>query len=99
MLFVYFRSAKMGFLALLPNLLPLVFGGAILRLLGASLDHALWFHRPARADEWLLYVTDSPWSGSGRGFNRGRIFNRQGQLVASVAQEGVMRKRRNTGSR
>ncbi|MEZ5692862.1 MAG: acyl-CoA thioesterase II [Altererythrobacter sp.] len=68
-------------------------------LLGASLDHALWFHRPARADEWLLYVTDSPWSGSGRGFNRGRIFNRQGQLVASVTQEGVMRKRRNTGTR
>ena len=61
-------------------------------LKGASLDHALWFHRPARADEWLLYSTDSPWSGGGRGFNRGRIFNRQGQLVASVAQEGVVRK-------
>ncbi len=62
-------------------------------LVGASLDHAIWFHRPARADEWLLYATDSPWSGSGRGFNRGRIFNRQGQLVASVAQEGMMRRR------
>ncbi len=62
-------------------------------LVGASLDHALWFHRPARADEWLLYATDSPWSGSGRGFNRGRIFNRRGELVASVAQEGMMRKR------
>ncbi len=62
-------------------------------LVGASLDHALWFHRPARADEWLLYATDSPWSGSGRGFNRGRIFNRQGELVASVAQEGMMRRR------
>ena len=61
---------------------------------GASLDHAIWFHREARADEWLLYATDSPWSGSGRGFNRGRIFNREGQLVASVAQEGMMRKRR-----
>ena len=61
-------------------------------LKGASLDHAIWFHRPARADEWLLYATDSPWSGAGRGFNRGRIFNRQGQLVASVAQEGVVRK-------
>ena len=61
-------------------------------LKGASLDHALWFHRPARADEWLLYVTDSPWSGGGRGFNRGRIFNRAGQLVASVAQEGVIRR-------
>ncbi|WP_246034461.1 acyl-CoA thioesterase [Qipengyuania marisflavi] len=60
-------------------------------LKGASLDHAIWFHRPARADEWLLYVTDSPWSGGGRGFNRGRIFNRSGQLVASVAQEGMIR--------
>ncbi len=61
-------------------------------LKGASLDHAIWFHRPARADEWLLYATDSPWSGGGRGFNRGRIFNRDGQLVASVAQEGVVRR-------
>ena len=62
-------------------------------LVGASLDHAIWFHRPARADEWLLYATDSPWSGSGRGFNRGRIYDRAGNLVASVAQEGMMRRR------
>lgn len=62
-------------------------------LVGASLDHALWFHREARADEWLLYATESPWSGGGRGFNRGRIFNTAGQLVASVAQEGMMRRR------
>jgi acyl-CoA thioesterase-2 len=62
-------------------------------LVGASLDHAIWFHREARADEWLLYCTDAPWSGGGRGFNRGRIFNRAGELVASVAQEGMMRKR------
>jgi acyl-CoA thioesterase-2 len=60
-------------------------------LKGASLDHAIWFHRPARADEWLLYATDSPWSGGGRGFNRGRIFNRARELIASVAQEGVIR--------
>ena len=66
-------------------------------LVGASLDHAIWFHRPARADEWLLYATDAPWSGGGRGFNRGRIFNRAGELVASVAQEGMMRKRVKTG--
>ncbi|MEL7189447.1 MAG: acyl-CoA thioesterase II [Pseudomonadota bacterium] len=64
------------------------------KLVGASLDHALWFHREARADEWLLYVTDSPWSGGGRGFNRGRIFNQSGDLIASVAQEGMMRKRK-----
>lgn len=65
-------------------------------LTGASLDHALWFHRPARADEWLLYATESPWSGGGRGFNRGHIFDRAGNLVASVAQEGMMRRRRRT---
>ncbi|UVI38430.1 acyl-CoA thioesterase [Qipengyuania spongiae] len=64
---------------------------------GASLDHAVWFHRPARADEWLLYATDSPWSGGGRGFNRGQIFDAEGRLVASVAQEGVIRRRRNQG--
>ena len=63
-------------------------------LVGASLDHAIWFHREARADEWLLYATDAPWSGSGRGFNRGRIFNRAGELVASVAQEGMIRRRK-----
>lgn len=63
-------------------------------LTGASLDHAIWFHRPARADEWLLYATESPWSGGGRGYNRGRIFDREGNLVASVAQEGMMRRRK-----
>jgi acyl-CoA thioesterase-2 len=63
-------------------------------LTGASLDHAIWFHRPARADEWLLYATDAPWSGAGRGYNRGRIFNCAGQLVASVAQEGMIRRRK-----
>lgn len=57
----------------------------------ASLDHALWFHGPFRADEWLLYVTDSPWSGLARGFGRGQIFSRDGRLVASVAQEGMLR--------
>lgn len=62
-------------------------------MIGASLDHAIWFHREARADEWLLYATDSPWSGGGRGFNRGRIFDRDGRLVASVAQEGMIRRR------
>ena len=59
----------------------------------ASLDHALWLHEPFRADEWLLYACDSPWAGHARGFNRGRIFTRDGRLVASVAQEGLMRRR------
>ena len=59
----------------------------------ASLDHALWFHRPFRADEWLLYVQDSPSSHGARGFCRGNIFTRDGVFVASVAQEGLMRQR------
>ncbi len=59
----------------------------------ASLDHALWFHEPFRVDEWLLYATDSPWSGHARGFNRGSIFAQDGRLVASVAQEGLIRRR------
>ena len=46
---------------------------------------------PFRADDWLLYVTDSPWSGLARGFGRGQIFTRDGRLVASVAQEGMLR--------
>lgn len=57
----------------------------------ASLDHAVWFHDDFRVDDWLLYVMDSPWAGGARGFNRGRIFTRDGRLVASVAQEGLIR--------
>ncbi|MBO9623041.1 MAG: acyl-CoA thioesterase II [Sphingomonas sp.] len=60
----------------------------------ASLDHAVWLHEPFRFDDWLLYATDSPWSGHSRGFNRGRIYSRDGRLVASVAQEGLVRVRR-----
>jgi acyl-CoA thioesterase-2 len=59
----------------------------------ASLDHALWFHRPFRADEWLLYAQESPFTGGARGFARGSIFNQSGQLIASVAQEGLIRHR------
>ncbi|NNL86789.1 MAG: acyl-CoA thioesterase II, partial [Myxococcales bacterium] len=57
----------------------------------ASLDHALWFHDSFRADEWLLYAQVSPRSGSARGFSRGELFSRDGTLVASVAQEGLIR--------
>lgn len=59
----------------------------------ASLDHAIWFHDDVKVDDWLLYAMDAPWSGRGRGFNRGAIYTRGGKLVASVAQEGLMRKR------
>jgi acyl-CoA thioesterase-2 len=63
-------------------------------IMAASLDHALWFHRPFRADEWLLYAQDSPNLGGARGFSRGSIFAADGTLVASVAQEGLLRQRR-----
>jgi acyl-CoA thioesterase-2 len=66
-------------------------------IVSASLDHAIWFHDDFRADDWLLYATDSPWSGRGRGFNRGSIFSRDGRLVASVAQEGMIRRTRPKG--
>jgi acyl-CoA thioesterase-2 len=60
---------------------------------GASLDHALWFHRPFRADEWLLYSQESPTTVGGRGLARGSLFSHDGRLVASVMQEGLLRLR------
>jgi acyl-CoA thioesterase II len=59
----------------------------------ASLDHALWLHDDFRVDDWLLYSCDSPWTGSGRGFNRGSIFTRDGRLIATAAQEGLIRQK------
>jgi acyl-CoA thioesterase-2 len=64
----------------------------------ASIDHALWFHRPARVDEWLLYAMDSPSAQSARGLARGLVFDRGGRLVASVAQEGLMREGKLAGA-
>jgi acyl-CoA thioesterase-2 len=64
------------------------------KLMLASLDHAIWFHAPFRADEWLLYAQDSPISGAARAFCRGSLFTRGGRLVASTAQEGLVRERR-----
>ncbi|MEI2777660.1 MAG: acyl-CoA thioesterase II [Tetrasphaera sp.] len=61
------------------------------RLRVASLDHAMWFHRPARMDDWLLYAEHSPSASGGRGLGRGQMFARDGALVASVAQEGMVR--------
>jgi acyl-CoA thioesterase-2 len=63
-------------------------------LMLASLDHAIWFHRGFRADDWLLYAQDSPNSSAGRAFCRGTLFTREGVLVASTAQEGLVRERR-----
>ncbi|MDQ1531729.1 MAG: acyl-CoA thioesterase [Microbacteriaceae bacterium] len=60
-------------------------------LRAASLDHAMWWHRPVRVDDWLVYVQESPSASGGRGLSLGRIFTREGVLVASVAQEGMVR--------
>ncbi|UTA46388.1 acyl-CoA thioesterase II [Simiduia sp. 21SJ11W-1] len=60
-------------------------------LMPASIDHAMWFHRDFRIDNWLLYSTDSPWAGGARGLNRGLVYDQQGRLVASTMQEGLIR--------
>ncbi|RFC65514.1 acyl-CoA thioesterase II [Fulvimarina endophytica] len=64
------------------------------RVQAASLDHSMWFHRPIRASEWLLYAQESPSSSGGRGLTRGSLYDQAGVLVASVAQEGLIRPRR-----
>ncbi len=61
------------------------------KIIMASIDHAMWFHRPLRVDEWLLYALDSPSASGARGFGRGSVFSRDGRLVASTAQEGLVR--------
>jgi acyl-CoA thioesterase-2 len=66
------------------------------RLIIASIDHAMWFHRRMRVDEWLLYSTDSPSASGARGFARGSVFDRGGRLVASTSQEGLLREAHRT---
>lgn len=66
-------------------------GWAVGDVVGASLDHAMWFHRPFRADEWLLYDQESPSAHGGRGLGQGRIYTRAGELAVTVIQEGVVR--------
>lgn len=66
-------------------------GWAVGDVVGASLDHAMWFHRPFRADEWLLYDQESPSASGGRGLGQARIWTRDGQLAVTVIQEGVVR--------
>lgn len=75
-------------------LLPHGFAADFRSLTLASLDHSMWFHRPFRMDEWLLYALDSPSASGARGFTRGQVFSLEGELVASVAQEGLMRPRK-----
>jgi acyl-CoA thioesterase-2 len=71
--------------------LPFAMGAMEENLFMASLDHAMWFHRPFRADDWLLYVQDSPSASAGRGLARGLIYTQSGELAVSVVQEGVLR--------
>ncbi|MCH8506828.1 MAG: acyl-CoA thioesterase II [Ectothiorhodospiraceae bacterium] len=73
--------------ALLPHGKTVYQGGTQM----ASLDHAMWFHRPLRMDDWLLYTMESPSASNARGFTRGRIYSRDGVLLSSVAQEGLIR--------
>jgi acyl-CoA thioesterase-2 len=68
-------------------------------LVMASLDHAMWFHRPVRVDDWLLYSCDSPSSSGGRGLARGLIYDRSGKLVASTMQEGMIRVKKSSSGR
>jgi acyl-CoA thioesterase-2 len=84
-------ASDMG--ALEPSLRAMGAGFADSSLQIASLDHALWFHRAFRFDDWLLFVFESSSVAAGRGLSRGSIYSRDGKLVASLAQEGVMRAR------
>ena len=79
------------------TLLPhaLLFGTGTVQ--GSTLDHSVWFHRPFRADAWLLFEQDSPWAGSGRAMSRGHVRDEQGRLVATLAQEGLLRRPSTTG--
>jgi acyl-CoA thioesterase-2 len=83
----YFSDMRLMATCLLPH--GMAFARGDVR--GASLDHAIWFHEDARADDWLLYAMVSPWSGHARGLNFGRIYTHDGRLVASTAQEGMFR--------
>jgi acyl-CoA thioesterase-2 len=74
-------------------LLPHPYTAMSKKIQAASLDHAIWFHRPGRADDYLLYSMDSPNAGGGRGFSRGQFFSRDGRLIASTAQESLIRLR------
>jgi acyl-CoA thioesterase-2 len=73
------------------SLLPHAVGALDDEIFMASLDHAMWFHRPFRADDWLLYAQDTPSASGGRGLARGSIYTRDGVLAVSVVQEGLIR--------
>lgn len=94
------QSMQRGMLAFVSDMLllatayrphGLTIGGS--DVISASIDHSVWFHDDVECGNWLLYATDSPWAGQGRGFARGHFYTADGRLVASVAQEGLIRLR------
>ena len=87
----YLLAYASDFNLLISALLPHNVSMAKTPLIIASIDHAMWFHREFRADQWLLYAIDSPSASNARGFCRGSIFSQDGRLVASVTQEGLIR--------
>lgn len=88
-LFTYASDMRILHPILRPHALSMMDGGA----LGATVDHALWFHQQPVVDEWTLWVNDSPWAGEGRGLGRTSVYDAAGTLLATVAQEGLIRVR------
>ena len=86
-LFTYASDMRILHPILRPHALSMMDGGAV----AATIDHAVWFHRPPRPDAWTLWVNDSPWAGDGRGLGRTSVYDADGTLVATVAQEGLIR--------
>ncbi|MFT3907761.1 MAG: acyl-CoA thioesterase II [Steroidobacteraceae bacterium] len=86
-LLAYISDFQLLSTATLPHAVPYMSSNLIL----ASIDHAMWFHAPPRVDDWFLYAIDSPSASGARGFSRGSLFSRDGKLVASTAQEGLLR--------
>lgn len=86
-LLAYISDFQLLSTATLPHAVPYMSTNLVL----ASIDHAMWFHGPMRVDEWFLYAIDSPSASGARGFSRGSLFTRDGRLVASTAQEGLLR--------
>ena len=79
----FLSDYRLGAAAMAPHLSPV----ELERMIIATLNHSMWFHQPAKTDEWLLYTTDSPWAAHGRGLARGAIYNREGELVVTAIQE------------
>ena len=82
-LLAFLSDFRLGGVTLSPHMAPT----EVERMIIATLNHSIWFHRPVRTDQWLLFVTESPWTGEGRGLARGSIYTRDGNLAATTVQE------------